>query len=310
MSKKVFNPKYEHINIDNYSPFCHINEVSFKYQKKSFNLYFIEKDGKKVPIHPDTFNDLKLDKKMIVFKRKVYPTSSTRTVYDSQNNICYKLPLLRKITRSVRDLPNKELDRSIIGNKLLSQYLFPHFTYLKEECNYMSNPMYNYIVREMPKVRTYPWFYVIKSQKFSKEFELKCMTRIIQSWMFYASHGIYFESAHTQNYLVDDDANIYYRDLSDIRSLDYVETIPSYYDKLDNIGEMLSIFFDRSVCNQNLDHLFRYSKKLNDSDYQHLRKLILSEIDKYQLPFPDYSMDYSKSQKGHIPEKILKVNWR
>ena len=310
MLKSIFNPEYEHINIDNYSPLCHINEVSKKYQKEPYDLYFIKKDGKDIPIHPDTFEDLNLDKESIVFKRKVYPTSSTRAVYDPEKNICYKLYLLRKITRSIRHLSNKELDRSVIGGKLLSQYTLPNFTYLKEECNYMSDEVYNYIIREMPNVNTYPWFYVIKSQKFSKEFELKCMTRIIQSWMFYASQGIYFESAHTQNYLVDDEANIYYRDLSDIRSLEYEEMTPSYYNDLNDLGEMLSIFFDRSMCNQNLDHLFRYSTKLNDEDFSYIRELILSEIEKYNLPFPDYSMDYAKDKAGHVPEIIEKVKWR
>jgi hypothetical protein len=306
----IYNVGNEYINISNYSPFSHINEVSIEYQKRSFMLPFIKLNGIDTPIHPDTFNDLNLDNRDVIKRVLVYPTSSYRTVYDGFDNKCYKLPLLRKITRSIRNLPNKELDRSILAQKLLDQYHFPNFTYLREECFYNEDEIYNFIIREMPKVETYPWFYEISSQKFSKEFQLKCITNIIKSWMFYASRGIYFESPHTQNYLVDLECNIYYRDLSDIRNLEYEIMKPSFYNDLSSKGEMLSVFFDRAMCNQNLDHLFNYCKEMNNDDFNNIRSLIKNEIEKYKLPFPEYSMDYSKSKKGHVPEKIDKVKWR
>jgi|GEM_PF-6641944 len=306
----IFNPNNEYVNISNYSPFSHINEVSTEYQKKAFMLPFIKLQNYIIPVHPDTFDDLNLDVKEIIDEILVYPTSSYRTVYDPKNNRCYKLVLLRKITRSIRNLPNKELNRSLISSELLSKYTCPNFTYLKETCFFNENENFNYIIREMPKVKTYPWFYVIASQKFSKNFQIKCMTNIIKSWMFFASKGIYFESPHTQNYLVDSDANIYYRDLSDIRCLDYEIMTPSFYDNLSRDGEMLSVFFDRAICNQNLEHLFRYCDNMNEKDFNYIRNLILYEIKIYNLEFPNYSMDYSKSKSGHIPERIEKVRWR
>ena len=306
----IFDPNNEYINISNYSPFSHINEVSNEYQKKAFMLPFIKLQNEIVPIHPDTFDDLNLDVHNIIDEILVYPTSSYRTVYDPINNKCYKLVLLRKITRSIRNLPNKELNRSSIAAKLLSKYKFPNFTFLNETCIFNENENFNYITREMPKVKTYPWFYVIASQKFSKDFQLKCITNIIKSWMFFASKEIYFESPHTQNYLVDLNANIYYRDLSDIRNLNYEIMTPSFYNNLSCDGEMLSVFFDRAICNQNLEHLFRYCTDMNEDDFNYIRDLILSEIEKYNLKFPNYSMNYSKSKSGHIPEKVDKVRWR
>lgn len=309
-SGMFFNPYNEYINISNYSPFSHINEVSNEYQNKAFMLPFIKIKDEIIPIHPDTFDDLNLDVNNIVDEILVYPTSSYRTVYDPMNNSCYKLALLRKITRSIRNLPNKELNRSLISMELLSKYNFSNFTYLKEKCFFNENEDFNYIIREMPEVKTYPWFYVIASQKFSKDFQLKCMTNIIKSWMFFASKGIYFESPHTQNYLVDLNANIYYRDLSDIRNLDFEIMTPSFYNDLSCDGEMLSVFFDRAICNQNLEHLFRYCTDMDENDFIYIRNLILSEIKTYNLEFPDYSMDYSKSKSGHVPEKVEKVRWR
>lgn len=306
----TFNPLNEYINISNYSPFSHINEVSIEYQKKAFMLPFIKKNGNILPVHPDTFSDLNIDRKDIVKEILVYPTSSYRTVYDPENNICYKLVLLRKITRSIRNLPNKELERSMLASKMLNEYKFENFTYLKEDCIFNDDQNFNYIIREMPKVETFPWFYVIASQKFEKDFQLKCITNIIKSWMFFASKGIYFESPHTQNYLVDKNANIYYRDLSDIRNLDYEIMKPSFLEELSSNDEILSIFFDRAICNQNLDHLFRYCQNMNDNDIKFIKDLIINEIKKYNLPFPNYSMDYSKKKKGHIPEKVSKVKWR
>lgn len=306
----IFDCKNEYININNYSPFSYINDVSIEYQKKSFMLPFIKKNNKKVPVHPDTFEDLNLNRKDIIEEKLVYPTSSYRTVYDPTKNICYKLVLLRKITRSIRNLPKKELDRSMIASKLISKYKFESFNYIREFCFYNEDENFNYIIRKMPKVKTYPWFYVISSLKFDKDFQLKCITNIIKSWMFFASKGVYFESPHTQNYLVDKNANIYYRDLSDVRNLDYEIMIPSFYKQLSCDGEMLSVFFDRAICNQNLDHLIKYCKDINEDDVLNIKKLIISEIKKYNLPFPNYSMDYSKDKNAHIPMRIEKVKYR
>lgn len=66
---------------------------------------------------------------------------------------------------------------------------------------------------------------------------------MICTGMYYAPRGIYFESAHTENFLVDEKASIYYQDLSDIRILEYEIMMPSYINKLENKGEMLSVFF-------------------------------------------------------------------
>ena len=85
---------------------------------------------------------------------------------------------------------------------------------------------------------------------------------------------------------------------------------PSFYDSLSCDGEMLSVFFDRAICNQNLDHLFRYCTAMDDKDFNYIRNLILSEIELYDLKFLNYSMDYSKSKSGHIPERVEKVRWR
>ncbi len=319
-----FDIQKEYINIDHYSPFSHINEVSKEFQKLPFQLPFIFIHGEKRPVHPDTFNDLHLgeDKTVEVLETKlVYPTSSFRTVYCPEDNFFYKLPLLRKITRSLRDLAPKELNRSVAAGNLLKSQHFPGFSFLKEECHFAEDANYNYIVRKMPKENGMdgdnnagkelnPWFYVISSGKFSKEYELGCVEKMISSWMYFASKGIIFESFHTQNLLFDENKNLYYRDLSDVRSADVPILMPSYYDKLSGFSEFLSIAFDRSVCNQNLDHLFRYDKRLDDGDRELVKGIIKREIVKYDLHFPDYSMDYSKASVARIPEKIKLVSWR
>jgi hypothetical protein len=309
-----YNVKNEYINIEQYSPFCHINEVSPQYQTEPFDLLFIDRFSRIIPVHPDTFSDLGLTQSEIVDRKLVYPTSAFRTVYEPEENICYKVPLLRKITRSIRGLTEKELLRSERAAVLLASCPFPMFYFLAERCYYCDDQNFNYIERLMPETECFPWFYVIRSQKFDRDFEMKCVAGIISSWMYYASKNIIFESYHTQNILVDSDANIYYRDLSDVRSSSKADAdfvlLPSYYDQLKGFGDLLSLSFDRSVCKQNLDHLFRYDRKLGDKERQIIKELISSEIAKYNLPFPDYSLDYLQESAGRMPKKTALTDWR
>lgn len=305
----------EYINIDNYSPFAHINEVSEKYKKSSFSLPFIEIFSEERPIHPDTFDDLGLEDKDIVRKVIVFPTSSFRTVYNPEQNICYKLPILRKITRSIRSLSYKEIERSERAGVLLSTHQFNGFGFLPERGHKAPDPNFNYIVRVMSETECFPWFYVIKSQQFNIDFEMRCMFQIIKSWMFLASKGIFLESPHTQNILVDNECNVYYRDLSDVRVVNVFDErdlvlLPSYYGTSYDLGDVLSVIFDRAVCNQNLNHLFKYSKKLGDKEKGLIKELINSEIERYQLPFPNYSMDFPKDIPERIPQKVELVFWR
>lgn len=312
--KPKYNVKNEYVNIENYSPFCHINEVSSQYRKDPFEIVFIERSGKKTPMHPDTFYDLGLNESEIIGRKTVYPTSSFRTVYEPKENICYKLPLLRIITRSIRGLAEKELLRSERAAVLLSDNPFGGFEFLPERCHHYPDPNFNYIERLMPDTECFPWFYVIKSQEFDKDFKMKCALGIIRSWMFYASKKIIFESYHTQNILVDRKANIYYRDLSDVRTNrtedENLVLLPSYYPKLANPGELLAISFDRSVCKQNFDHLFKYNKNLGKNEKKVIKELIKSEIAKYNLIFPNYSMDYTSESTERDPKKFPLTDWR
>jgi hypothetical protein len=203
----------------------------------------------------------------------VAPTSSFRTLYDAEKNICYKVPLLRKITRGIRDLPHKELQRSARGSVLLSGNRFRGFNFLPEKCYYMKDPHFNYIERKMPEGDFSPWFYMIASQKFDEKFEISTASQIIRSWMFFASRGIFLEY-HTQNILVDRNSNLLYRDLSDVRENGNSISRPSYVREEDGMETMLAAIFDRAVCNQNLDHLFRYSKKLQNKEKNSLKELI------------------------------------
>lgn len=304
-----YDVKNEYVNIEGYSPFSHVNEVSPKFRFQSFNLPFVFKLGEKRPVHPDTFNDLNLEQNEIVEERKVYPTSSFRTVYDAEKNICYKVPLLRKITRGIRDLSHKELERSKRANEVLSRHNFLGFGFLDEECHSADNPHFNYIIREMLNGDFSPWFYVIASQKFEKEFEFESASQIIKSWMFFASKGVFLEY-HTQNILVSGDTKLLYRDLSDVRAYEDSVLRPSYAKKEDSMETMLATIFDRAVCNQNLDHLFRYSQKLGEKEKKSLKELIETEINRYNLPFPDYSMDFPKNSPQRVPEKKDLVWWR
>ncbi len=305
-----FDPRYEQINIENYSPLSRVNEVSKVYQHDAFLMPFVEINERIIPMHPDTLDDLHIPRDHITRYELVYPTSSFRTVYSSDKNICYKLPVLRQITRSIRNLPNKELKRSEIAQEELSKYVFPDFTYLKEECFYGEKEEYNYIIRVMPDRKVYPWFYCIASGKFPKSFMIKCIEKMISIWMYYASLGIYFESAHTQNFLVDDETNIYYRDLSDIRILKYSIMTPSYIDELKDKREMHSVFFDRSMCSQNIEHFIKYCKEITNEDIEYIKMIIDREIEKFGIEFPDYSMNYDKNREGHHPIKTKIVRLR
>lgn len=307
-----FDVETEHINIEAYSPLWYVNDVSKEYQKGYYLLPFIDDKGKKVPIHPDTLNDLNIPRSKIIDEKLVYPTSSTRTVYDPVENVCYKLPVLRKITRSVRTLSKKELLRSEIGSAYLNRYSYPNFEVLQEECFHNDQEILNYIKRTMPNKITYPWFYLIVSNKFSKSFMLEAIKNIIDIWMYYASHGIYFESFHTQNIMVDEDGKIYYRDLSDVRILEEELMRPSYMGELKNIAEFHSIAFDRSVIMQNIEHFLRYRKDINDNDIYFIKLEINKKINEYQLEFPNYSMNYDTKVKGHhpIPCELVRLRKR
>lgn len=305
-----FTIENEHINIDSYSPLWYINDISKEYQKGYFLLPFIEDSGAEIPIHPDTLNDLNIPRSKIVDEKLVYPTSSTRTVYEENENVCYKLPVLRKITRSVRTLSEKELLRSEIASSYLSKYEYPNFEILKEECFHNKNEILNYIKRYIPNKKVYPWFYLIATEKFSKTFMLEVIKKIIDIWMYYASCGIYFESFHTQNILVDEDGNIYYRDLSDVRILEEELMCPSYLSELKNRAEFHSIAFDRSVIMQNIEHFIRYRKDLNEDDIDFIKSEIANKIKEYDLEFPNYSMNYDTKVKGHHPIPCDLVNLR
>ncbi len=307
---EIYDPKYEQINIENYSPLSHINEVSKIYQHQAFLMPYVQINGTIVPMHPDTLDDLNIPRDKVVNYELVYPTSSFRTVYSCDKNVCYKLPILRQITRSIRNMSNKEMRRSEIAQKELSKYSCPNFTYLEEQCIYGEKEIYNYIIRQMPEKKVYPWFYCIASGMFDKRFMLKCIDNMISIWMYYASLGIYFESAHTQNFLVDKDANIYYRDLSDIRILGNDIMTPSYINELKNKSEMHSVFFDRSMCSQNIEHFIRYCKNITNGDIEYIKSIIDREIEKYNLEFPNYSMNYDKNREGHHPIKTNLVRLR
>lgn len=305
-----YNPLTEQVNIENYSPLSYINNISKEYQHNPFLLPFIKQNNQTIPIHPDTLDDLKISRKDVYKYELVYPTSSFRTVYSPKKNVFYKIPVLRQITRSIRDMKDKELKRSEIAGEELAKYSCPNFYYLKEKCFYNKEEIYNYIIRELPNKKIYPWFYCIASQRFSKEFQMRCITNMIEIWMFYASSGIYFESAHTQNFLVDEDANIYYRDLSDIRILEFDIMTPSYINEIENKKELLSVFFDRSMCSQNIEHFIRYCCNITEEDINHIKQEIAKKIKKYNLTFPDYSMNYDKNREGHHPIKTPLVRLR
>jgi hypothetical protein len=139
---------------------------------------------------------------------------------------------------------------------------------------------------------------------------IEIIEKLVDIWNYYASHGIYFESFHTQNILVSEDLDIYYRDLSDVRILDYDIMTPSYMSELKDISELHSIFFDRSVISQNIEHFITYRKDINDQDIHRIKNSIRSSISKYHISFPNYSMNYDKNREGHHPIKVEKVRLR
>lgn len=304
--KYIFNPQLEHINIANYSPLSHVNNVSQCYQHDAYLLPFISDGNKEIPIHPDTLDDLNFNRKDVLYYKLVYPTSSTRTVYVLDENICLKIGVQRQITRSIRDVKNKEIERSIIASRELCKYSYPDFTFLEENCILNYNEKYNYIIRKMPNIRVYPWFYLIVTPKYNKEFMINVIDKMVNIWMFYASKGIYFESAHTQNFLVDDNGCIYYRDLSDIRIMEYEIMRPSYMKELKDDLELHSIFFDRSMLSQNIEHFIHYRKDLEQADIDNIKIIIKKAINKYSVKFPDYSMNYDKNREGHHPIQVEK----
>jgi len=187
------NPLYEQINIENYSPFSHINEISKKYQFQPFNLPFARVRNNVIPIHPDTFEDLDMDEKSVEYFKKVYPTSSFRTVYETNENVCYKLAVKRNITRSIRDMNADELEKSNAATELLSRHEKKGFIIIPEKTHDMGCRYLNYIERKMPGKEIYPWFYVIATSKFPKETRMEIMKKIINYWMQFAKDGIVFE---------------------------------------------------------------------------------------------------------------------
>lgn len=299
-----YNIDYEHINIKNYSPLSHINNSSPCYQTGVYLLPFIEINSDLIPVHPDTLDDLNLSREKVAKYELVAPTSSTRTVFSLEKKVYYKLALTRQITRSIRDLKNKELKRSEIALSELLKIDNKDLIVLKENCFYNKNEIFNYIIREYPNKRLYPWFYLIVTNTFSKEKMINLIYKMVDIWLFYASKGIYFESAHTQNFLVDEDLNIYYRDLSDIRILKYDIMMPSYYNELNGIQELHSIFFDRSMLSQNIQHFINNYNGVCNDDIENIKNHIKNSIQKYNISFPNYSVDYDKQREGHHPVKV------
>lgn len=297
-----YNIKNEYINIENYSPFSHINEVSTIYQKTPFMLPIVNINDSIVPIHPDTFNDLNIKKDNIIFYIKVYPTASYRTVYYKEKNIFIKLPLLRTITRGIRNLPNKELDRSKLATNLLSKINIKHFYYLKEIPIYNKDENYNYIIRLIPNKKLTPLFTIIKKHNKETKQMILIIKRMIDIWLELASKNIFLEF-HTQNILIDSYNNIYYRDLSDIRSIKH-NIKPSYTitDK-----DLMTLSFDKTFCTQNLKHILNYYKDINKEE---IVKYIKKKINYYNLSFPNYSLMFDTNNPKRIPIKTDKIDYR
>jgi hypothetical protein len=304
----VYDVRHEAVNITNYSPFSHVNEVSEAYRLKPFMLPFYAVSPEDLrPVHPDTFADLGLDPQRIHHYVRVFPTSSFRTVFDPRRNVCYKVPLLRRITRGVRDLPEIALRRADYAAEKMALAPCADFTFLPEETHYADDPHFNYITRPMPDRATFPWFSVIAAQRTSLAFQMRCLQNIIKTWMFYAARGLYLEY-HTQNILVDADARIYYRDLSDIMIHDGGVSDRPWCR---SVSDALALSFDRTVCQQNLDHAFRYNAQLGLPERAILKALIRDEIKKYELPFPPTaSLTFSPNDSARVPVPIPLIDWR
>ena len=307
MPYNVFN---EYVNIDKYSPYSFVNEMTERYKFKPFDMPFVSTDNGTVPMHPDTMDDLEISLKEVVYYRTVYPTSSFRTVYDPEWNVFYKLPFFRKITRSTREISLLDIKRSWAAKQLLSENMPNEFDFLREECYpaYRPNrPELNYIKRKLPEEKLYPWFYAIKSQCLPRQSMINICKNIINSWLYYAKQDIFLEF-HTQNILFDMDENIWYRDLSDVRTMEGV-CAPSYIDKVSN-PELVSLIFDRTVCFQNLDHVFRYDKQLGEDGRQEIKEFITESIEYYGIIFPQYSMDFPKIKTERVPIVVPLTKWR
>lgn len=302
-----YDVEKEYINVDKYSPFYFVNEISPQYQFSPFFLPIVSISNIGCPVHPDMFSDLSLKESDIIDTHYVHPTSSFRTVYYADNNVCYKLPVKRRITRSVRDLSNKALERSETASRLLKQYQHPIFKFLEEECHYNSDPNFNYIIRKMPESKVFPWFCVLKSNEFDVDFVLKTICGIIDVWMFFASNDVYFEM-HTQNIMVDENI-IYYRDLSDVRSISNTILRPSFFERLNDRSELLSIMFDRTVLKQNIELAIRHVPGLFQKRSE-IKRFIREKIEEHKLEFPAYSLDFSVSSQKHVPYKESLTWWR
>lgn len=285
--------KNEYINIDNYSPFSSVNEISEEYKYTKFKLPIVNINNTIVPIHPDTMNDLNIDKSNIIYYIDVYPTSSFRTVYYKDKNIFIKLPITRNITRGIRTLPNKELIRSSKANDILKNIGVEHFNYLEEIQVFNSDERFNYIIRKIPNKNITPLFTIIRKQSLSNRKMQVLIKRMINIWLSLAVKGVFLEF-HTQNILIDSNLNIYYRDLSDVRSIKY-NIKPSY--EIEEV-DLMTLSFDKTFCSQNLDHIFRY---YSDLDRLQTKDYIKKKIDDYNLLFPNYSLGFSKTTKERIP---------
>ena len=283
----------EYINISNYSPFSHINEVSDKYKYQKFSLPIVNINNTIVPVHPDTFTDLRLNKEDILFYIDVYPTSSFRTVYYKDKNIFIKLPITRNITRGIRTLPNKELLRSRKAFEILKKIKIEHFNILEEIPVFNPDERFNYIIRRIPNKMIKPLFMIIRTKFLSNKKMIFLIKRMIDIWLQLAKKGVFLEF-HTQNILVDDKLDIYYRDLSDVRSIRY--DIKSSYDITES--ELMSLSFDKTFCEQNILHIFRYYDTL---DFKEIKNYIRKRIEYYELKFPNYSLGFSKTKKERIP---------
>lgn len=159
----------------------------------------------------------------------------------------------------------------------------------------------------MPNTKTYPLFYVIKSQRFGKEFMKKVIKNIIKTWFFFAKKGILLEY-HTQNILVDKKVRIYYRDLSDIRVWKNRFLKPEF--KIKDESELRSLVFDRTVCLQNLDHFFKYDTKLGEKGRKEIKEFLKRELENSGLKFPNYTVNFSQKETEIIPKKYELVFWR
>ena len=142
--------------------------------------------------------------------------------------------------------------------------------------------MKDLIIRKIPNKNITPLFTIIRKKSLTKEKMQILIKRIINIWLQLAKKHIFLEF-HTQNILVDNSLNIYYRDLSDIRSIEY-DIKPSY--KI-NENDLMALSFDKTLCEQNIDHILRYDTEL---DRAYIKDYIKKQIKKYKLDFPNYSL--------------------